>query len=70
MSKLGKIYDKIEAIKIDLEEMAEKNQETFDSRSDKWQESEKADEMQEKIDALTNAAESLNDAMEYIQDYV
>ena len=70
MSKLGKIYDKIEAIKIDLEQMAEEAQETFDNRSEKWQESEKGDEWQDKITAMEDAASNLQDAMDYIQDYV
>lgn len=70
MSKLGKIKDKLEALQAGLTEMAEEAQDTFDNRSEKWQESEKGDEFQEKISALEDAANSVGDAIDYIADYV
>lgn len=70
MSKLGKIKDKLEALQAELTEMAEEAQDTFDNRSEKWQESEKGDEFQEKISALEDAANSVGDAIDYIADYV
>jgi len=70
MSKLGKIKDKLEALQAELTEMAEEAQDTFDNRSEKWQESEKGDEFQEKISALEDAANSVGDAIDYIADHV
>lgn len=70
MSKLGKIKDKLEVLKAELTEMAEEAQDTFDNRSEKWQESEKGDEFQEKISALEDAANSVGDAIDYLADYV
>lgn len=70
MSKLGKIKDKLEALQAELTEMAEEAQETFDNRSEKWQESEKGDEYQERISALEDAANSVGDAIDYIADHV
>ena len=70
MSKLGKIKDKLEALQAELTEMAEEAQDTFDNRSEKWQESEKGDEFQEKISALEDAANSVGDAIDYLADYV
>ena len=70
MSKLGKIKDKLEALQAELTEMAEEAQDTFDNRSEKWQESEKGDEFQEKISALEDAANSVGDAIDYLADHV
>lgn len=42
----------------------DKYQETFDSRSEAWQESEKADEMQELIDGLDDICTAIEDVLD------
>jgi len=71
MSKqIAKISDKLTNIQAELEELAEQAQDYFDERSEKWQESEKGDEWQEKISALEDAANSVGDAIDYLSDWV
>lgn len=71
MSKqIAKISDKLTDIQAELEILAEEAQEYYDNRSEKWQESEKGDEWQEKISALEDAANSVGDAIDYLGDWV
>ena len=67
--KIAKITEKLEAIKDNLEQMAEEAQDYYDSRSDRWLESDAASEWEDKIDALNDAASSVQDAYDYLIDY-
>ena len=49
--------------------MAEEAQDTYDNRSERWQESEKGEEYEEMISALEDAASSVQDAIDYLSDY-
>lgn len=51
-----KFISNIEDAKIYFEELAAKKQESFDSKSERWQESDKASEMQEEISNLEELA--------------
>ena len=68
--KIAKITEKLEAIKDNLEQMAEEAQEYYDSRSDRWYESTAASALEDKIDALNDAASSVQDAYDYLMDYL
>ena len=68
--EIKKIKDKLEDLQCDLTEIADKKQAYYDSRSEKWQESDRAAEMEDEIEALRDAAESCGDAAEYLEEYV
>lgn len=68
--KIEKIKDKLEDLQAELTEMAQKAQEYYDSRSEKWLESDAAPALEEKINAFEDAASSVGDAVTYIEDYV
>lgn len=67
MARFTKIVDKhygtIEAMIAELEEKRDEAQDYFDSRSEKWQESEAASDMEAQIEGLSNAIDSLNEAL-------
>lgn len=67
--KIAKITEKLDAIREDIEQMAEEAQEYYDNRSERWQESDAASEWEEKIEALNDAASSVQDAYDYLIDY-
>ena len=67
--KIQKILGKLEEIHKELEILQEEMQDTYDNRSERWQESEKGEEYMEQIDALEDAASSVRDAIDYLSDY-
>lgn len=67
--KIKKIKDKLEDLKCDLTEIADKKQAYYDGRSEAWKESDRAAEMEGEIEAIRDAAESCGDAAEYLEDY-
>lgn len=68
--KIQKIWDRLEAIRDELESLEAEAQDTYDNRSERWQESEKGEEYSEMISALVDAAGSVQDAMDYLEEYV
>lgn len=71
LNKVKKMVCKIEDIVADLEYIIEAEQEYFDERSESWQESEKGEEFSDRIyaieelkDALDNAVYEVNDMLE------
>lgn len=67
--KIEKICAKLDEIRESLEALAEEAQNVFESRTDRWQESEKGEECACMITALEDAASSVQDAYDYISDY-
>lgn len=68
--KIDKITDKLIALQEELEEMAQEAQETYDNRTERWQESEKGEAYADMISALEDAANSVHDAYDYLSDYI
>lgn len=68
--KIDKITDKLLELQEELEQMAQDAQDVFDNRTERWQESEKGEEYQEMISALEDAANSVQDAYDYLSDFV
>lgn len=68
--KIQKIWDRLEAIHDELESLEAEAQEYYDNRSERWQESEAASEWEDKIGAFQEAASSVQDAMDYLEEYV
>lgn len=51
-----------------LEEALSEEEECFDKMSERSQESERGELLQERIDSLSSALDSINDAMSYIEE--
>ena len=68
--KIQKIWDRLAAIHNELESLEAEAQDYYDNRSEKWQDSEKGDEWDDKIGAFQDAANSVQDAMDYLEEYV
>jgi len=59
--EVNKHLSNIEAAKDFFEEMQSTRQESFDNKSEKWQEGEKGAEEQENLDAIEEIVSSLDD---------
>ena len=55
INRLNKLKTEIEAVLSELQRLKDKYQDLYDKRSERWQESEKGEECQEKIDHLDDA---------------
>ena len=66
--KLDKIKVALTEAQDALSQMAEEAQDYYDSRSERWQESDKASEWEDKISNLEGAAESVQDAIDYLSE--
>lgn len=66
--KLKSIFAKFEAIKVELENIHCKAQETYDNRSYQWQESEKGQNEYERISNLESAITDLEASMEFLDN--
>jgi hypothetical protein len=71
IKKVARLAAQIEDIIEDLNEILENEQAYFDERSDEWQEGEKGEEFQDRLyaleefkDALENAVYDVNDTIE------
>ncbi|MBD5224218.1 MAG: hypothetical protein HDS71_09290 [Bacteroidales bacterium] len=68
--RISAIWDKIEDLKAELESIMEEEQECFDNLPESLQDSERGDKMQEAVDALENAASSIDEVIEYLQEAI
>ena len=57
---MKKIFKQLGEIKDDLEVKLENMNDAFDGKSDKWQESDKATEMEDKMENIQMAIDDLN----------
>lgn len=60
--------DKLEEIKSGIEDMLDEEQEKFDNMPEGLQESERGDAIQNAIENLGSASESIRDAIDYLND--
>lgn len=67
---LDKLSRMIEEIKIDLENVADEEQESLDCIPENLQGSERYEQMEEAVDNLCSAAQCLEEAMDYILEAV
>lgn len=67
---LDKLSRMIEEIKIDLENVADEEQEAIDCIPENLQGSERYEQMEEAVDNLCSAAQCLEEAMDYILEAV
>ena len=63
---MKKILNKMESLWAAMEEEIEKRTNTFDNRSEKWQESEKGEEFQEKTDRMQ---EMLDELIDWVEEF-
>ena len=68
--EIKKIWSELVDAQAALEDLAVGAQDTFDNRTERWQESEKGEEYSEMISALEDAAGSVQEAIDYLEDYV
>ena len=69
--KIQTIIDKITSVKEDLSTVRDEEQGWYDSHtSDAWQDTDKASESEEAIDMMTDAEDSLDEAIDYLSDVV
>lgn len=60
--------DTLDEIQRDIETMQEEQEERFDSLPEGIQESERGDAFQEAIETLENAADSIQEAIDYLNE--
>lgn len=65
---LTRLIGKLEAIKIDLEEIKESEQDALDNLPENMHDSEQAQAMQSSIEAMDNADTEIGNAMDSIQE--
>ena len=65
---LGIAKESLGDIRSLIEEIQQDEQERFDSRSEKWQESDKGQEAQAALDALADIVNTLQDAEDNLED--
>lgn len=70
IKKVARLATQIEGIIEDLNEVLENEQSYFDERSEEWQESEKGDEFQDRLYALEEFKDALDDAVYGINEVV
>lgn len=62
--KTNSFISQLEDMKEHIEELLGKKQDSYDSKSEKWQESEKGEEMQSEISNLEELVSSIEDTIE------
>lgn len=67
-NKIDKCIGNLEAIKSEIEEFKDNLQDQFDSKSEKWQEGEKGEEMQGNISRLEDLLNELESAYSSMED--
>lgn len=70
IKKVARLAAQIEDIIEDLNEVLENEQCYFDERSEEWQCGEKGEEFQDRIDALTEFKDALENAVYDINDTI
>jgi len=70
IKQLQKIDAELSSIVERIEEIQNNMQDTFDNKSESWQEGEQGEAMEETIDNLDNAAGDAISAGDYIRDIV
>lgn len=72
--KIDKLIDRIENVKTELERIRDDiqteqstRQDKFDDHSEAWYESDAAELAEERIEALCDASDSLEDAIDYLE---
>ena len=68
MNRIEKLRSKLEEIQEEINNLASEMQDTYDSRSERWQESERGEEYQEQIEALVGASLSVGDAVDTLSE--
>lgn len=70
LKRIRKIQEIISGCYSDLEEIQEELQESFDNKSENWQESEKGEEAQEEIDSVEELKDNCDSLQSDIEDFL
>jgi len=65
--KLMEILDRIEPFVEPLEELYDKMEDAYESKSEKWKETENGSLAYERLDAITRIKDNLTDCMYYVE---
>jgi peptidoglycan hydrolase CwlO-like protein len=68
IKKLKTIYSKLESIQNELQAIHEKAEETYNNRSDRWQESDAGNSEAERISYLDNAISDIASLLENLDN--
>lgn len=68
--ELTRIYNAIESLKDDLENIMCEEQESLDNMPESLQYSERGEQMTEYIKSMDNTLDCLNDALDYIDEVI
>ena len=68
IKKLKTIYSKLESIQDELQAIHEKAEETYNNRSDRWQESDAGNSEAERISYLDNAISDIASLLENLDN--
>ena len=68
MRALANIKDRLTDLRSLIETIAQDEQDAFDAKSEKWQESDKGQAAQDAVETLNNIATELNDAEDALGD--
>lgn len=67
---LEDIYNRLEVLKDELENLSVEEQEAFDNLPESLQDSERGDAMEENVSDIDDAASSIEEIMDTIQDII
>ena len=67
---INNVFDKLQDLTLDLEQIRDKEQEAYDNLPKSLQYSENGEEMEENVSNLEDAISSLNEASDYLQEFI
>jgi len=67
-SKIVKMLSQLEDMRIEIEQMRDNKQTSFDSKSERFQESDKGEQIQVDIDNLDDLANTLQNAYDHLEN--
>lgn len=68
--EIDRIVRKLEALQVDLQYVLEEEQEAYDNTPESLQESDRYTESEEAISAMEDADGSIQEAIDYLSDYL
>lgn len=68
--ELNKLIEQLEDIKIQIENLQQEEQDAYDNLPESLQDSERGERMQEAADELENAASSVDEVIDYINNAI
>ena len=64
------MIDTIESFRYTIEEIHDRDEATYDSRSERWQDSDKGEAFCEMVESLDDAMQALDEAKDYLEEAI